>query len=147
MLPKSKKKKEKKRKIKLFYRNRMYADYKKVKNAEATRSLKRTNWELFKEKLETQIDQIFDLDEMQNRRDIDAGAVENMHKQWYEAIEHTLEETSPKVKISYYLHARDSDYLRLLEINYQNLTNRPIWTKDDIETLKNIQQQIREENL
>ena len=93
-----------------------------MKNVEATRSQKRTNWELFKEKLETQIDQIFNLDEIQHRRDIDAEAVESMYKQRYEAIEHTLDETSRKVKISYYLHARDSDYLRLLEINYRNLT-------------------------
>ena len=87
------------------------------------------------------------MEEIRSRRDIDAEAVERMYRQWYEVIEHTLNETSPKVKISYYLHARDSDYLRLLEINYRNLTNRPIWTRDDIETLKNIQQQIREENL
>ena len=52
-----------------------------VKNVEATRSLKRTNWELFKEKLETQIDQIFDMDEIRSRRDIDAEAVESMYRQ------------------------------------------------------------------
>ena len=118
-----------------------------VKNVEATRSLKRTNWELFKGKLETKIEQIFDMDEIRSRRNIDAEAMENMYRQWYEVIEHTLNETSPKVNISYYLHARDSDYLRLLEMNYRNLTNRPIWTRHDIEILKNIQQQIREENL
>ena len=46
---------------------------------EATRSLKRTNWELFKEKLETQIDQIFDMDEIRSRGDIDEEAVESMY--------------------------------------------------------------------
>ena len=66
--------------------------------------------------------------------------LEDLYRSWYEAIESSVEETSPKTRPSYYLHAQESDYLKLLEITYQDMTNKPYWTRDDIEVLKNLQQ-------
>ena len=118
-----------------------------VKRIERTRCLRRTNWEGFKRKIETRMEHTFDCAEMETKTDIDAGKIEKYYGHWYKAIEDSLEETSPTTKISFYLHAGDSDFLRLLEITYRGLTTKPFWTRDDIELLRNIQQRIREENL
>ena len=62
-------------------------------------------------------------------------------------IEHSLDETSPKVKRNYFLHARDSDYLRLMEITYRDLAAKPVWTRADMDMIKELQRRMREENL
>ena len=111
-----------------------------VKRAEQTRCLRKTNWETFKDRMEERMDQTFNLTELENRPDINANVLEDLYRSWYEAIESSLEETSPKTRLSYYLHTRESNYLKLLEITYQDMTNKPYWTRDDIEVLKNLQQ-------
>ena len=102
---------------------------------------------MFKGRLEIRLEQSFDLEELQERRDIDAEEIEDLFKKWYEAIEDTLEETTPTTRIRYYLHARNSDLLKLLELTYRNLTHKPFWTVNDINLIRNIQQRMREENL
>ena len=78
---------------------------------------------------------------------IDADKIEELYGQWYKNIDDTLEETNPKTRVSFYIHARDSDFLKLLEITYQNLSRKPVWTREDMEVIRNIQQLMREENL
>ena len=107
-----------------------------VKRTERTRCLCRTNWEDFKRKMETRMEHTFKLAEIETRTDIDAGKIEEYYGHWYKAIEESLEETSPKTKVSFYLHARDSDFLKLLEITYRDLTTKPFWTREDIKLLK-----------
>ena len=109
-----------------------------VKAFERKRNLKKTNWEAFSEKVETRISQTFNLE---------ADILQDLYGCWYGSIEASLEETTPTTKLTYYLHARDSDYLKLLEVTYRNICNKQYWTREDIEILKNIQQRIREEDL
>ena len=75
--------------------------------------------------MEIRLEQSFNLEELQERRNIEAEEIEDLFKKWYKAIEDTLEETTPTTRIRYYLHARNSDLLKLLELTYRNLTHKP----------------------
>ena len=73
--------------------------------------------------------------------------IENRINKWINIIKETRDEIIPKMKINYYIHARDSDYLKLLEITYNQILNKPIWTREDLDIIKELQRQILEENL
>ena len=95
-----------------------------VRRVERRRGIRKTNWDAFKGKMEERVNTAFNLAELENREDIDADKLEDLYKRWYEAIESSLEETSPLTKLSYYIHVRDSDCLKLQEIAYRNMTRR-----------------------
>ena len=105
------------------------------------------NWEAFKDKVREKTNNIFVVEELQRRDDIDADAIEGLYSSWYETIDQSLEETLPKTKCRYFLHARDSNYLKLLELTYRGLTTKPYCRRADLGTLKELQRRIREENL
>ena len=118
-----------------------------AKVVERKRCLKRTNWDMFKGRMEIRLERAFNLEELQERRDIDAEEIEDLYERWYEAIEDTLKEKTPTTRIRYYLHARNTEFLKLLELNYRNLMHKSFWTINDIDLIRNIQQRTREENL
>ena len=66
---------------------------------------------------------------------------------WIGIIDDAAEETIPKTKITYHIHARESDYLKLLEYQYNQLRNINGWTREQRELIRNIQEQLKEENL
>ena len=118
-----------------------------IRRTESKTRLHKTNWETFKNNLEARTERTFNLEDLGSRMNIDADEIEELYGQWYKNIDATLEETTQKRRMSFYIHARDSDFLKLLEINYQNLSRKPVWTTEDMETIRNIQQLMREENL
>ena len=105
------------------------------------------NWELFKEKIEEKIESENVNNNLTDRQDIDATIIENSINKWLNIIKDTRDEVIPKTKINYYIHARDSDYLKLLEIMYNQILNKPIWTREDLDIIKELQRRILEENL
>ena len=44
----------------------------------------------------------------------------------------------PKTKINYYIHACDNHYLKLLEITYNQILNEPLWTREDLDIIKEL---------
>ena len=65
---------------------------------EKVRCVRRTNWDNFKDKVKDRISNSFAIKEIEQRDNIDADTIEEFYGEWYGAIEHSLEETSPKVK-------------------------------------------------
>ena len=51
------------------------------------------------------------------------------------------------MKLCYYIHARDSDYLKVLEITYRNILDKLHWTREDLDVIKEVQRRLLEENL
>ena len=43
---------------------------------------------------------------------------------------------SKKNKLNYFIHAQDSDYLKLLETVYKTILSKPIWTRNDLDIIK-----------
>ena len=97
------------------------------------------NWELFKEKIEEKIESENINNNLTDRRDIDATIIENGINKWINIIKETRDEVIPKTKINYYIHARDSDYLKLIEITYNQILNKSIWTREDLDIIKELQ--------
>ena len=111
------------------------------------RCIKGTNWDNFRDKVKDRISNSFTINEIEQRDNINADTIEEFYGEWYGAIKHSLEETSPKVKRNYFLHARDSDYLRLMGITYRDLAAKPVWTHSDMDMIKELQRRMREKNL
>ena len=58
------------------------------------------------------------------RNDVDALVIENNIIKWLSIITETHDEIIPKAKLTYYIHAQESDYLKLLEDIYKNILNK-----------------------
>ena len=66
---------------------------------------------------------------------------------WIAIITETSDEIIPKNKLNYFIHARESDYLKLLENTYKTILSKPVWTRNDLGIIKEMQRRILEENL
>ena len=84
---------------------------------------------------------------LSERQDIDAATIENNLNKWMTIITETRDEIIPKAKLNYFIHARDSDYLKLLENTYKNILNNLFWSRNDLDVIKEMQRRILEENL
>ena len=85
--------------------------------------------------------------DLSQRNDVDAPVIENKIIKWLSIITKTRDEIIYKAKLTYYIHARESDYLKLLEDIHKNILNKSYWTLEDLEILKETQRRIMEENL
>ena len=106
-----------------------------------------TNWELFKERIEEKITIENRENNLNNRNDIDATVIETSISNWVNIITETRDEIVPKRTLNYFIHANDSDYLKLLEEIYKTIIRKPFWSRHDLDILKEIQGRILEENL
>ena len=118
-----------------------------VKPGQEKYKFSEANWELFKEKVESKIAVENNTSDLLNRNNIDAQEIENNILKWLSIITETRDEVIPKVKLCCYIHATDSDYLRLLEITHRNILNKPYWTREDLDIIKEVQRRLLEENL
>ena len=118
-----------------------------VKEGQNRYKYKTANWELFKEKIEEKTEAENINNNLLDRQDIDAATIENNLNKWMTIITETRDEIIPKSKLNYFIHARDSDYLKLLENTYKNILNKPFWSRNDLDDIKEMQRRILEENL
>ena len=100
-----------------------------VKEGQNRYKYKAANWELFKEKIEEKTGAENINNNLLDRQDIDAVAIENNLNKWTTIITETRDEIIPKTKLNYFIHARDSDYLKLLENTYKNILSKPFWSR------------------
>ena len=82
-----------------------------------------------------------------DRNDIDATVIETSLPNWINIIKETRDEIVPKRSLNYFIHARDSDYLKLLENIYKAIICKPFWSRHDLDVIKEIQRRLLEENL
>ena len=101
---------------------------------------------LFKERIETEIEVQNRNNDLSQRNDMDVPVIENNIIKWLSIITETRDEIIPKAKLTYYIHARESDYLKLLEDIHKNIPNELYWTREDLEILREMQRRIIEEN-
>ena len=66
---------------------------------------------------------------------------------WINIIVETRDEVIPKAKLNYFFHAQESDYLKLLETIYKHISSKPIWSRNDLDIIKEMQRRIQGENL
>ena len=118
-----------------------------VKTGQEKYKFTEANWDLFKEKIEMKIETENRNNDLTQKNDVDALIIENNIIKWLSIITETCDEIIPKAKFTYYIHARESDYLKLLEDIYKNILNKLYWTRLDIEILKETQRRLKEENL
>ena len=118
-----------------------------VKEGQTRYKYKTANWELFKEKIEEKTEAENINNNLSDRQDIDAATIENNLNKWMSIITETRDKIIPKAKLNYFIHSRDSDYLKLLENTYKNILNKPFWSRNDLDVIKEMQRRILEENL
>ena len=106
-----------------------------------------TNWKLFKERIKEKINNANRENNLNDRNDIDAIVIEISISNWINIIKETRDEMVPKRSLNYFIHARDSDYLKLLEDIYKTIISKPFWSRHDLNVIKEIQGRLLEENL
>ena len=110
-----------------------------IKEYKKNFNYKKAKWDDFQSKLENKTV----LSDMNNKtqRDID-----NEIQNWMNNIMEVAEETIPKNKLSYFIHPPNSDFINILENQYQQLMTLNHWTRDHLELIKNIQILIKNES-
>ena len=106
-----------------------------------------TSWELFIEKREERINNANRENNLSDKNDIDAEEIETSLSNWINIIKDTRDKIVPKRSLNYFIHARESDYLKLLENIYKAIISKPFWTRHDLDVIKEIQRRLLEENL
>ena len=76
-------------------------------------------------------------------RQINKEASEN----WMKILNETAEESIPKTKTNYYIHPKESDYLKLLEQLYIQIMNYNNWTIEELAMIRQSQVAIKEESI
>lgn len=104
------------------------------------------NWDGFKRRIEEKIEgELLDND-LTNDQGVNAEKIEESYIRWTKIITDAEDEYIPKTKIKYYIHARESDRLKLLVEQHKNIIKRPYWTIPQYNLIKTIQRNITEEN-
>ena len=55
-----------------------------------------------------------------------------------------LKRSVPKGRVNYYIHPHVSDYIKLLEQNYKQLMTLNNWNRNQLNQVRNIQEQLKE---
>ena len=100
---------------------------------------KNANWDSYKAIIEENTNNT-DLNGITKQR------IDEEIKNWMNNILTAANQTIPKNKPKYYIHAQESDYLKLLEEVYIRLRNYPYWNRETRTMIHNIQEQLRTEN-
>ena len=100
----------------------------------------KANWDRYQEIIINNT-QISDLNNV-NKETIDAEI-----ERWMKTITNSAKEAIPIRKMNYLIHPPDSDFLRVLVNMYNQLKNLNPWNRHQLHLIRNIQEQIKQENL
>ena len=98
------------------------------------------NWDKYQEIITNKI-QISDLNNI-NKETIDTEI-----KRWMKTITNAAKEAIPIRKMDYLIHPPDNDFLKVLVDMYNQLKNFDHWNRYQLYLIRNIQKQIKQENL
>ena len=118
-----------------------------IKTTEEKPNYSNMDWNVFKTKVEEKMAQENERYDLNNDNRIDANRLDIMFENWMNILINTMNEVIPKTRQIFYVHPKTSDFLRLLMISYGNLERKTYWARKDIERLKEIQQDLKNENL
>ena len=117
-----------------------------IKSIEKRRSFTKAYWEKYRDIISEKTNDAIINNSLEGR-EINKEKIDGSIGNWIGIIDEAAEEAIPKIKITYYIHGRESDYLKLLENQYNLLRNINGWTREQRELIRNIQEQLKEENL
>ena len=105
------------------------------------------DWNIFKTRVEEKIAQENERYGLNNEDRVDTNQLDIMFGNWMNILINTMSDVIPKTRRTFYVHPKTSDFLQLLMISYGNLKRKNYWTREDIERLGEIQQDLKNENL
>ena len=119
-----------------------------LKDIQPRRNYSKANWTKYKEIIEEEItkeERENPIDE-NSLRQMDRGEIDKLMGNWMTVIGRAANESIPENKKTYYAHLIESDYIKLLEQTYNNLLRRDNWIREQLQLIRNIQQELREES-
>ena len=80
-------------------------------------------------------------------RQINKEVIDKASENWMKILNEVAEESIPKTKMNYYIHPKESDYLKLLEQLYTQIMSYNNWPIEESAMIRQIQAAIKEENI
>ena len=114
--------------------NAIIKDIKKVYN------FKKANWDKYKNTIENQT-------EIKNMNNKTKEEIDEEIRRWMETIIKAADESIPKNKVKFLIKPNNSDNLKLLMNQYQQLCTLPSWNINQLNTIRNIQHQLKTESM
>ena len=120
-----------------------------IKDKEPRKNFKKANWEKYKEIIEreTNSDEAGININQTDNNNINRAKIDSTIDKWMKNIINASDEAIPKTQITFHPNPRESDYLKLLENTYKNLVRNGLTTREKQQMIKNIQNEIKEENM
>ena len=115
-----------------------------IKEIKKTKDFKNVDWDRFRDIIEEKTDRQDRQIPLQDRR-INKDIIDIAMKTWIDDIADTIDDITPTKQLKYYIHPRESDLIKVLEMTYDTLKTKDSWTIEDRQMLRQIQQQIKDE--
>ena len=116
-----------------------------IKDFEKKSKFKNADWDKFKSIIDREIDIKINNEPLEGGG-INQERIDNAITNWIKIVKVAKEESVPKSKVNYYIHPKVSDYIKLLEQNYKQLTSLNHWSREQLIQIRNIQEQLKEES-
>ena len=116
-----------------------------VKDLAKKSKFKNADWDKFKSIIDREIDIELNNEPLEGEG-INQEKIDNAIINWINIVKVAKEESVPKSKVNYYIHPKVSDYIKLLEQNYKQLTSLNHWSREQLIQIRNIQEQLKEES-
>ena len=114
------------------------------KKVEERRNYNKADWEKYKRLIEDKIIMEENNLPLENRQ-INKEVIDKASENWMKILNEAAEESIPKTKTNYYIHPKESDYLKLLEQLYIQIMNYNNWTLEELAMIRQIQVAVKEE--
>ena len=103
-----------------------------VKDFAEKSKFKNADWDKFKSIIDREIDIEINNEPLEGGG-INQEKIDNAITNWINIVKVAKEESVPKSKVNYYIHPKVSDYIKLLEQNYKQLTSLNHWSREQID--------------
>ena len=111
-----------------------------IKDTKKVYNFKKANWDKYKSMIENQI-------EIKNMNNKTKEEIDEEIRRWMETIIKAADESIPKNKVTFLIKPNNSDNLKLLMNQYQQLCTLPSWNINQLNILQNLQHQLKTESL
>ena len=105
-----------------------------------TKKVYKANWDKYKNTIENQT-------EIKNMNNKTKEEIDEEIRRWMETIIKAADEAIPKHKVTFLIKPNNSDNLKLLMNQYQQFCTLPSWNINQLNTLRNIQHQLKTESM
>ena len=111
-----------------------------IKDTKKEYNFKKANWDKYKNMIENQT-------EFKNMNNKTREEIDEEIRIWMEIIIKAADESIPKNKVTFLIKPNNSDNLKLLTNQYQQLRTLLSWNKNQLNTIRNIQHQLKTKSL